>query len=90
MKYYLVVNEWNYPDESGRDFVGDYDSKEEAFKASEKEYNREYDIFLEVNKGEIYSEACGESDLGYILNSSKFEEENMYFLSRVIEIETLV
>jgi len=43
-----------------------------------------------VNKGEIYNEACGRSDLGYILNSSKFEEENMYFLSRVIEIETLV
>ena len=23
MEYYIVINEWNYPTESGREFIGD-------------------------------------------------------------------
>ena len=25
MKYYIVVNEWKYPTETGREIVGDFD-----------------------------------------------------------------
>ena len=90
MKYYVVINEWNYPTESGRSFIGDYDSKEEAFYVSEEEYNEEYNNFLEVNKGKIYHKTSGRSEDGYILNSSEFKEKNMYFLSRVIEVKMFI
>ena len=30
MIYYLVLNEWNYPFESGREILGDFDTLEEA------------------------------------------------------------
>lgn len=90
MKYYIVINEWNYPTEFGRTLRGDYDTLEEAEEVSKNEYEREYNNFLEVNKGEIYSEACGKTCEGYMLNSSKHEEENMYFISRIIEIDSFI
>lgn len=90
MIYYIVINEWNYPTESGRTLIGDYDTLEEAEEVSKNEYEKEYNNFQEVNKGEIYSEACGKTSEGYMLNSSKYEEENMYFISRIIEIDSFI
>ena len=93
MTYYIVMNEWNYPTESGREFVGDFDSSMDAEFAAMSECNREEDNFLEVNNGEIYREACGavvDADLnciGYILCSSQHEEENMFFRSIIIKRE---
>ena len=90
MKYYIVINEWNYPTESGRTLIGDYDTLEEAEEVSKREYEKEYDNFQEINNWNIYSEACGKTKFGYMLNSSKYEEENMYFISRIIEIKTFI
>lgn len=90
--YYIVINEWNYPTESGREFIGDFDTLEEAREASKKEYENEYDNFLDVNQ-EVYAEACGEivdennSSIGYMLCSSQYEEENKYFWSRIISVK---
>ena len=82
MKYYIVFNEWNYPTESGREYIGDYDTREEA----------EWENFLKVN-GDIYREASGlyhNNDgtvAGYMIHSSQYEEEDMYFRSYIIEID---
>jgi len=91
MKYYLVVNEWNYPNESGRDFIGDYDTLIEAAEACFYEYLKEENNFLEANDGEIYEEGCGPikdkklNCTGYVINSSSNESENHFFRSIIIE-----
>lgn len=93
MKYYIVVNEWNYPTESGREIIGDYDTLEEAKAVAKEQYNNELANFLEVNKGAIYENACGEivdqhlNFMGFILCSSQYETENMTFQSIIIERE---
>ena len=90
-KYYLVVNEWNYENNSGREIIGDYDTLEEATNITEKEYNKEYNNFLDNTKGEIYNEACGKvvdnnmNCIGYQLIMSKDENLNIHFTSVIIE-----
>lgn len=91
MKYFIVVDEWNYPTSSGREVIGDYDTLEEAKSVANFEYDNEYSNFIEVN-GETYEEACGEvvgengESTGFIINSSKNETENMWFYSRIIHV----
>ena len=94
MKYYIVVNEWNYPTESGRDFVGDYDTREEAEAEVTIQGDKELENFQEVT-GDLYSEASGlfhDAHLniwGYALHSSQYESEDFYFVSRIIEVKSL-
>ena len=91
MEYYIVFNEWNYPTESGREFIGDFDSPLDAEFASKSEYYKEEDNFLEVNNGEIHREACGRcidaygDCIGYVLHSSQDESEDMFFRSVIIK-----
>lgn len=94
MKYYIVVIEWNYPTESGRDIIDDYDTLEEAREAAKEQYENEFQNFKEVNDGNIYMAACGETVdrhtqecTGFVLNSSEYEDENMWFRSRIITVE---
>ena len=93
MTYYIVFNEWNYPTESGREFIGDYDTRLDAEFAAKSECDNEEDNFLEVNNGEIYREACGptmDEDFnctGYVLNSSQDETMNHFFRSIIIKRE---
>ena len=91
MKYYIVFNEWNYPTESGREYIGDYDTREEAETVVTTQGMDEWDNFLEVN-GDIYREASGlyhndDGIAGYMIHSSQYEEEDMYFRSYIIEID---
>ena len=87
------MNEWQYPTESGRCFVGDYDTLEEALDACKEEYELEEENFIDINNGEIYREACGMTNnsnlisTGYVLNSSPDETRNMFFRSVIIERE---
>ena len=91
MEYYILVNEWNYPTESGRDIIGDFDTREEAAQEAESQYKAEYDNFLDVNHGEIYQMACGKDvnhlgeTIGYSLHSSSIEEEDFFFQSVIIK-----
>ena len=94
MKYYIVMNEWNYPTESGRDFVGDFDTRHEAVLAAGEEYDKEFDNFQTVTNG-LYREACGVfnnddgSIAGYALHSSQWENEDFMFRSVIIEREVI-
>lgn len=92
MKYYIVINEWLYPTESGRDFVGTFDTLEEAVKAAKNEYDVEFQNFRDMNG--VYMAACGEVAnsktmelTGFSLNSSEYEEYNMWFYSKIITVE---
>lgn len=93
MIYFIVVNEWQYPNNTGREIVNDFDTLEEAEIAAETEYQNELDNFLEVNNGEMYREACGKlidvnyEPIGYVMNSSQHESENMFFRSIIIKRE---
>ena len=94
MKYYIVMNEWNYPTESGRDFVGDIDTRAEAARIAEAECDKEFDNFQTVTNG-LYREACGVfnnddgSIAGYALHSSQWENEDFMFRSVIIEREVI-
>ena len=94
MKFYIVFNEWNYPTESGRDYVGDFDTREEAAQAAEAEFEKEWDNFQDVTHG-LYREACGvfnneQGEIeGYALHSSQWEQEDFVFRSVIIEREIL-
>lgn len=90
MKYYIVMNEWLYPTESGREYIDDYDTLAIASVMAKFQYEKELPNFLEVNS-EIYTQGeCinskGECE-GYLITSSQYEEESMFFRSVIIERE---
>ena len=93
MKYYIVVNEWKYPTETGREIVGDFDTPEDALYACRTAFSNEYSNFVKVNDGQVYHEASDLvvddelQPLGYYLCSSPHEEENMFFRSMIITRE---
>ena len=51
-KYYAVFTEWLYPAESGRDFLEEYDSEEDALDAARKECE---------NERQNYETVCGDA-----------------------------
>ena len=91
-KYYIVFNEWCYPTESGRKYIGNYDTRAEAEAVVTIQGIDEWDNFLKIN-GNIYREASGTYNnidgtiAGYMIHSSSNEEEDMYFRSYIIEVE---
>ena len=93
MTYYLVLIEWNYPFESGYDYIGDFNDVQDAERCAKDEYDREYENFLDVTTGEIYEEASGRmcdaygNCEGYILHSSPNENEDFFFRSIIITRE---
>lgn len=95
MEYYIVMNEWNYPTELGREFIGDFDDAQDAEYHAKDECEREYDNFLSNTNGEYYREASGRmvdaygNCEGYILHSSKDESEDFFFRSIIIKREVI-
>lgn len=90
-KYYIVINEWNYPTNSGREIISDYDTLKEARKVAKKEYLDEYDNFLDNTKGKIFREGCGlvfnlkDCVESYQLVSSPYDETPFFFRSVILE-----
>lgn len=89
MEYYIVINEWNYPTESGREFIDDFDTIQEAETCAESECDKELDNFIEAC-GDYYREGSGRTVneyldcIGYELNSSSDENNNYFFRSAII------
>ena len=92
MKYFIVMNEWSYPNSDGRKYVGDYDARQDALNAAYKEYCNEEFNFLEETEGNINRDACGQTcdtdhrPNGFEYNSSNCGE-NFFFRSVIIERE---
>ena len=93
MKYYIVMNEWNYPTESGRKFIGDFDDIQDAEYHAKDECEREYDNFLLNTDGNYYREGSGRiwnaylDCEGYIMHSSQYENKDFFFRSSIIKRE---
>ena len=90
MTYYIVMNEWLYPSESSREYIGDYDTLAIASAMAKFQYEKELHKFLDVNS-EIYTQGeCinskGECE-GYLITSSYYEDESMFFRSVIIKRE---
>lgn len=85
------MNEWNYPTESGRSIVGDFDDIQDAEYHAKDGCEKEYDNFLENTNREYYREGSGRNVdaymdcIGYDLNSSSHEEWNFFFRSVIIK-----
>ena len=91
--YYIVMNEWKYPTNSGRTYIGDYDTEEEAMYHAQEECEGEYDNFLNITNGEYYEKGSGpiynayvECE-GYAMHSSKDKDNDYYFRSIIIKRE---
>ena len=87
MTYYIVFNEWNYPTESGREFVGDFDSREEADWASAFEVVEEEPNFLKVNKTSYDVTIVDDKGYcaGHILSPTEDRFSEYFFRSVIIE-----
>lgn len=92
MQYYILINEWNYPTESGREFIGDFDDIEDAEYHAKDECDRELDNFQNAcgdyhrdGSGKFYDGSCS----GYVMNSSQDETANFFFRSVIIKREVL-
>lgn len=92
MHYYILVNEWNYPTESGREIIGDFDDLQDAEYHAKDECEREFDNFQEVCK-DYYRDGSGYfndgNSTGYIMHSSQDESMDFFFRSVVIRREVL-
>lgn len=87
-KYYIVMAEWLYPTESGREFFGDFDSKDEALTRCFEVCDDELDV---------YSSECGDyltpshyiDDDGSegVIISAKNGLDDWYFKVKIIEVK---
>lgn len=89
MTYYAVMKEWNYPCESGRDFVDDFDTYEEALAKSMEICEEEMDNFCANIGGDCLNpEELGGEDKGVIV-TSKMGLDHFYFACRIVEMTSL-
>ena len=93
-KYYIVMKEWLMPNESGREFVEEYDTLEQALGRAEKECQAEEDsssFFGNVQNErdfesyEVNSQLDTNKKIGWMI-SEKNGLTDYFFFVRVIEV----
>lgn len=85
--YYIVMEEWNYPCESGRNFVKDYDTFDEAMNCARKRCEEEETNFCEnVKEDCLPAESFGGpgEDSGFIV-TTRMGLDDFYYRCIVIE-----
>lgn len=88
-KYYIVVEEWNYPCESGRNIVDDFDTYEDALKKCMDMCENEMDNFCHNIGGDCLNpEELGGNDKGVIL-TSKMGLDDYYYACRIVGFNSL-
>ena len=87
-KYFIVVTEWNYPVESGRDVDSDYDTKEDALERCQELCKEEYSNFLKVC-GEAHEPRLYYNDNDVIegVNIVPKHRDDWWFAAKVIEVK---
>ena len=88
MEYYIVMNEWHYPTNTGRMFVGDFDELTDAHYATKVECTKELRNSQRLLNALGMYLASYENDEGYILKPSD-SALNYYFRSVIIKREML-
>ena len=88
-KYYILVEEWLYPTESGRDFVNDYDTIEEAEEAALdacgcEKYNFSYACKCDPTTPSLVKE--NGKTIGAII-TDKNGTEDWWYAVKIVEVE---
>ena len=86
-KYYIVVAEWNYPTETGRETIGDFDSKDEALTRGFELCDSEYDNFYDNCGDPLPPEECKDEDgnSGVII-TPKNGLDDWFYVVRIVEM----
>ena len=88
--YYIVVGEWLYPNESGREIYYDCDTLEEALECSKKITECEKSAFFECCKTDPTPvNAVTENGIytvGHII-TCKNGLDNWWFMAKIIKVE---
>lgn len=88
-KYYIVVTEWNYPTDSGRDVIGDFDSMDEALVRCFELCDDELDNFGLACGDYLAPEECdgNKGAVGGVIITPKNGLDDWFFVARVIAVE---
>lgn len=90
-RYYIVVEEWNYPTESGRELVGDYDTMAQALNAAKRKCEVEKFCYSEATGCDpLVGEVCVAENgnmrkRGYCITDKKGVEDFWYH-AKIIEV----
>jgi hypothetical protein len=85
-KYYIVVTEWLYPTESGRDIVDDFDTFDEALDRCAKIVFNERENYFDTTKTTPTFLNLNSNENGYII-TDKNGLEDWWFQAKVIEVK---
>lgn len=91
--YYIIIEEWLYPTESGREPVDvTFDTRDEALEFSETLGEKELEAFenqtgVDPLNPQRYVPACG--DIGGTIVTAKNGLDPWYYAARVYKIEPL-
>lgn len=84
--YYIVVTEWLYPTESGRDLYDDYDTYEEALEVARQIVEDERrDNWSEATNTDPYTIDFSRDSNGYIITAKNGLEE-WWFQAKIIKV----
>ena len=88
-KYYIVVDEWNYPNESGHNIIDDFDTEKDAMECAFNSINFESVNFknncgdaLPINEVKPFGK---DEYRGYIITPKNCSDPYFYFV-KVIEV----
>lgn len=87
--YYLVVEEWNYPTESGRNILDDFDTESDAMDCALKSANFEKQNFVD-NCGDARNieemiQLYDNEYPGYIITPKNCSDP-FFYVTKVIEV----
>ena len=87
-KYYIVVTEWLYPTESGREVITDFDTKDEALTRCFELCDDELDNYCE-NCGDYLTPGHFTNDDGVegVIVTAKNGLDEWFFQAKVIEVK---
>lgn len=87
-KYYIVVTEWLYPTESGREVITDFDTKDEALVRCFELCDDELDGFFHVCGDYLAPEQYKDKDgnEGVVITSMNGLDD-WYFKAKIVEVK---
>lgn len=87
-KYYIVVTEWLYPDESGREVITDFDNKDEAltrcFELCDDELDNYGLVCGDYLAPEQYKDKDGNEG---VTITSKNGLDDWFFNAKIVEVK---
>ena len=85
-KYYIVVTEWLYPTESGREVFNDFDDYDEALETAYSLVKDEIENFTEATKCEPTPIIYSLNTDGYIITDKNCLKD-WWFQAKIVEVD---